>query len=144
VLSVSAFVLLVITASVPIALIASMKSPTDSQAHGMVRPGFRFCEGAVSGLVTGGDNTWSYGSRTLTAVTGHPLPLMLPALRADTTRHVRRVAAVLEVLPADRSQRSIKGSRPFLVGLGQSPHLVRCQSKISECPPERLTSVDRI
>jgi hypothetical protein len=34
--------------------------------------------------------------------------------------------------------------RPFLVGLGESPHPVRRQFKISEDRPERLTGIDGI
>jgi hypothetical protein len=41
-------------------------------------------------------------------------------------------------------QSELQCCRPALVDLGQSSHLVRCQSKISKNHPERLTSVDRI
>jgi transposase len=34
--------------------------------------------------------------------------------------------------------------RPFLVGLGQSPHLVGGQAKITEHCPERQAIVDRV
>ena len=34
--------------------------------------------------------------------------------------------------------------RPFLVGFGQSPHLVGGQAKITEHRPERLATADRV
>ena len=59
-------------------------------------------------------------------------------------RQIRSIGSVLKVGPTDNRQGRLQPLRPLLVGSGEPPHLVRCQSKISECRPERLTSVDRI
>jgi hypothetical protein len=80
----------------------------------------------------------------LTALLRHPDPLMTAAFAANTSRHIRGICSVLEVDSTGSGQSGLQCCRPSLVGLGQSPHLVRCQSKISQCRPERLTSVDRI
>ena len=89
--------------------------------------------------------TWARttGEARLAVVLGHPSPLVVPAVLADTASHICGIGAVLEVAAAGCRERSLEFCRPLPVGLGQSPHLVRCQSKISECRPERLTSVDR-
>jgi hypothetical protein len=39
------------------------------------------------------------GLRPASAVPRHPLALMLPTLLADTTRQVRHIGAVLEIVP---------------------------------------------
>jgi hypothetical protein len=69
---------------------------------------------------------------------------MTAAFAANTARHIRGIGSVLEVDSTGSGQSGLQCCRPSLVGFGQSPHLVSCQSKISDCPPERLTSVDRI
>jgi hypothetical protein len=69
---------------------------------------------------------------------------MLAALAADTTRHIRGVRAVLEVVAAGRCKGSLQLGRPFLVGLGQSPHLIRGQLQVTNHGPERLPRVDRL
>jgi hypothetical protein len=51
---------------------------------------------------------------------------------------------VLEVVPASGRQRSLKLLRPFLVGLGEHPHLIGSQAKVAEHRVERLTGVDCI
>ena len=51
---------------------------------------------------------------------------------------------MLEVVPAGRRQGRIQRRRPFFVGLGEAPHLVRCQAKITERLAERLADVDRV
>jgi hypothetical protein len=79
----------------------------------------------------------------LSALLRHPDPLMTAAFAANTPRHIRGIGSVLEVDSTGSGQSGLQCCRPSLVDLGQSPHLVRCQSKISECRPERLTSVDR-
>jgi hypothetical protein len=72
------------------------------------------------------------------------MPLVLPALLADAALRVGGISSVLEVDSTGSGQSGLQCCRPSLVGFGQPPHLVRCQSKISQCRPERLTSVDRI
>jgi hypothetical protein len=67
-----------------------------------------------------------------------------PALAADTANHVRGIAAVLEVIPARCRQGGLQFLRPFRVGLGEPPHLVRGQTKITEHRSERLAAVDRV
>ena len=69
---------------------------------------------------------------------------MLAALAADAARQIRRVRAVLEVLLAGSCKGGLKLGRPFLVGPGESPHLIRCQLQVAEHRPERLTAVDGV
>jgi hypothetical protein len=69
---------------------------------------------------------------------------MTAAFAANTPRHIRGIGSVLEVDSTGSGQSGLQRYRPSLVSLGQSPHLVRCQSKISECRRERLARVDRI
>jgi hypothetical protein len=69
---------------------------------------------------------------------------MLPALAADTARHVRRVSAVLEVIAAGSCKGSLQLLGPFLVGLGEPPHPIRGQAEIAEHRPERMARIDRI
>ena len=51
---------------------------------------------------------------------------------------------MLEVIAAGSRQGSLERTRPLVVSLGQSPHLVRCQAKITKNRPERLTCVDGV
>jgi hypothetical protein len=51
---------------------------------------------------------------------------------------------MLQVVPASSGQCSLERTRPLVVSLGQSPHLVRGQAKISKNRPERLASVDGV
>jgi hypothetical protein len=90
--------------------------------------------------------TWARttGEARLAAVLGHPSPLVLPAVLADTARHLGGVGPVLEVAAAGCRQRSLEFCRPLLVGLGQSPHLVRRHAKVTEHRAERLAAVDRV
>jgi hypothetical protein len=69
---------------------------------------------------------------------------MLPALAADTARHICRVRAVLQVITAASCQSGRQLLGPFPVGPGQSPHLVGGQAEIPEYRPERLARIDRI
>ena len=69
---------------------------------------------------------------------------MLSALSADTARHVRRAGPVLEVIPTHCRQGCIQHLGPLLVGLGQSPHLVRGEAEVTEHCPERLAGIDRV
>lgn len=78
------------------------------------------------------------------AVPRHPHALMLPALAANTSRHIGGISSVLEVVPPGCRQGGIKRCRPLVVSFGQSPYLVRCQSKLLKCRPEWLNGVDRI
>ena len=67
----------------------------------------------------------------LAAILGHPLPLIRPAVVADTARAVRGIGAVLEVVPMARGQGGLKRCRPVVVGLGDAPDLVGCQAKVT-------------
>ena len=73
----------------------------------------------------------------------HPDALMLPALTAHTSLHIRGVRAVLEVIPAGGRQGGLQLLRPFRVGSSQPPNLIGSQVKIAQYLPERLTGVDR-
>lgn len=66
----------------------------------------------------------------LAAVLVHSLPLMLPAFLADATRHVRGIGPVSEVVATGSCQGSIERSGPFLISLGEPPHLVRGQARL--------------
>jgi hypothetical protein len=61
----------------------------------------------------------------------HPMPLVFPALAANTTVHVRGIRAVLEVVPAAGRQSGLKGAGPLIVGPGETEHLVRGKAKIT-------------
>jgi hypothetical protein len=74
----------------------------------------------------------------------HPDPLILPTLAADAAAHIRRRGAVLEVAVAGCRQGGLQIGRPLLVGLGESPDLVRGEAKLTEHRAERLATVDRI
>ena len=78
------------------------------------------------------------------ATPAHPLTLVLPTLPARATADVRRSGPMLQVVPTGSRQCGLERTRPQLVGLGQSPHLVRCQAKLSNNRPERLTCVDGV
>jgi hypothetical protein len=82
--------------------------------------------------------------RELDRLSRHPNALMLPTLAADTTGHIRRVGAVLEVMPAGRSQCGLKRRRPLVVGLGEPPHLIRSEAKLAQRRPERFTGINPI
>ena len=62
----------------------------------------------------------------------HPNLLVRPALTADAAGHIAGVGAVPEVATSGSCQSHLKRRRPVLVGFGESPHLVRCQAKITE------------
>jgi len=83
--------------------------------------------------------TWARttGEARLAVVLGHPSPLVVPAVLADTASHICGIGAVLEVAAAGCRERSLEFCRPLPVGLGQSPHLVRCQSKVTNNSPKR-------
>jgi hypothetical protein len=80
---------------------------------------------------------------TLPTDATHPLPLMLATLPTDATTHVHRSAPMLKVVPTGSRQSGLQRRRPLFVGPGQAPHLIRRQSKISKCRPERFTGIDR-
>jgi hypothetical protein len=69
---------------------------------------------------------------------------MLSAFFAHAARDIGGIGAVSEVVPTGCRQRSIEGSEPFIVGLGQSPDLVRGEAKITEHSPEGLASVNGV
>jgi hypothetical protein len=69
---------------------------------------------------------------------------VLATLFADAASHIGGVGAVLEVVPPGCHQCGFELLRPFLIGLGEPPHLVRGQAEITERLAKRLTSVDRI
>jgi hypothetical protein len=66
------------------------------------------------------------------------------AFAADAAVDIRGIGAVLKVVPAGRRQGSLQLLGPFLVSLGEPPHLVGGQAKITEHVPERLTTVDGV
>jgi hypothetical protein len=74
----------------------------------------------------------------------HPHALEGPALTADTPGHVCGIRAVLGVVPTGCRQGGLQPLRPFLVGLGQSPHLIGSQTQITEHRVERLAAVDGV
>jgi hypothetical protein len=84
------------------------------------------------------------GEARLAVVLGHPSPLVVPAVLADTASHICGIGAVLEVAAAGCRERSLEFCRPLPVGLGQSPHLVRRHTKVTEHRGERLAAVDRV
>ena len=69
---------------------------------------------------------------------------MFAALTAHASPHICGIGAVLEVVPAGCRQCGLQYLQPFLVGLGEPPHLVGSQAKIAQYLPERLAAVDRI
>ena len=77
-------------------------------------------------------------------VLGHPDALVLPTLPAILSRHIGGIRTVLKVAPAGCHQCGFERSRPLVVGLGESPHLVGCQAEFPECRSECLAAVDRV
>jgi hypothetical protein len=51
---------------------------------------------------------------------------------------------VLKVVAARCCQGGIQLFGPFVVGLGESPHLIRSQAKITQYLPERLAPIDGV
>ena len=49
---------------------------------------------------------------------------------------------MFEIVPTRCRQGLLERRRPFLVGLSQSPHLVRGQAQVSEHSPKGLAAVD--
>jgi len=80
----------------------------------------------------------------LAPVPSHTYALMRSTLAACAAVDVSRVGAVLQVIPTGCRQCGLQLLGPFLVGLGESPHLIRCQLELAERRPERLASVDRV
>jgi hypothetical protein len=83
-----------------------------------------------SGLALFAGNFLTYSDSwpsSLTPILGHPLPLMFPAVLADTARHIGGIGAMLHVATAGGRQRSLEFCRPLLVGLGEPPDLIGCQ-----------------
>jgi hypothetical protein len=69
----------------------------------------------------------------------------MPAtLLADTAADVCGIRAMLEVVPAGCRQGGFQLLGPFVVGLGESPHLIGSQAEDAEHSPDRLAAVDRI
>jgi hypothetical protein len=71
-------------------------------------------------------------------VSGHTVALVGPALAAHAPTYIGGVRPMLEVVPAGCRYGGLKRCRPFVVGLGQYPHLVRGQPKITKHLPKRL------
>ena len=69
---------------------------------------------------------------------------MLPTLPANTAAHICAIGAVFEVVPSSRHNGSIERGQPFLVGLGEPPHLVGGQTEFAERCSERLAAVEGI
>jgi hypothetical protein len=80
----------------------------------------------------------------LAAVPRHPLPLMFPAVFADTASHIGGVGAVLQVAAAGRCKGFLERRRPLCVGLGEPPDLIRRQLQIAQHSSERSTGIDAI
>jgi hypothetical protein len=80
----------------------------------------------------------------LSAVPGHPLALVLPALSADAAVGVSGIRTMLEVVPAGCRQGGLETLGPFRVGLSQPPHSVGGQAKIAKGHSERLAAVDHV
>ena len=78
------------------------------------------------------------------AIPSHAESLMRPALTADAAGHITGVGAVLEVAASGSCQGCIERRRPRFVGLGEAPHLVRCQAEITERLAEGCATVDRV
>jgi hypothetical protein len=51
---------------------------------------------------------------------------------------------VLDVVSTGGRQCGVELLRPLLVGLGESPDLIRGEAEVTQHLPERLTGVDRI
>jgi hypothetical protein len=66
------------------------------------------------------------------------------ALAAHAAVDVSGVSAVLEVVAAGCRQSSLQPLGPFRVGLGQSPHLVGSQAKVTQHSAERPPAVDGV
>jgi hypothetical protein len=64
-----------------------------------------------------------------------------PTLTTDTALGV---GAVLEVITAACRQRCVQLLGPFLVGLGEPPHLIGSQAKVTEHRAKRLAAVDGV
>jgi hypothetical protein len=64
-------------------------------------------------------------------VLGHPDALVVSAFVADTARHVRGIRPMLEVVTTSCRQSRLQRGRPFFVGLGEPPHLVGGQTKVT-------------
>jgi len=69
---------------------------------------------------------------------------VLSTLAADAAVRVRGVRAVPEIVPSPSCQSVLKRSRPLLVGLGETPHLVRSQAEILEHCTEWLAIMNRV
>jgi hypothetical protein len=80
----------------------------------------------------------------LAPVPSHTDALMRSTLAACAAVDVNRVGAVLEVIPTGCRQGSLQLLGPFLVGLGEPPHLIGSQAKVTEHRAERLAVVDRV
>ena len=65
-------------------------------------------------------------------IPAHPSLLVRPALTADAAGHITSVGPVLEVVASGSCQGHLECRQPLLVGLGESPHLVQRQAKITE------------
>jgi hypothetical protein len=70
-----------------------------------------------------------------------PKALVRPALAADAAAHVRRGAAVLEIVSTGGGQRGVQLLRPLLIGFGESPDLIRSDAEVTQHLPEGLIGV---
>jgi hypothetical protein len=61
---------------------------------------------------------------------------MLSAHLAHTTRDIGGIGAMLEVVPAGCRYGGLKRCRPFMVGLGEPPHLIGSQAEGTERRPD--------
>jgi len=77
-------------------------------------------------------------------IPGQPLGLVLTTLLADTARNVRRVCPALDVIATNSCQGGVLQGRPFMIGLGQPPNLIRGEAKVVQRLAEWFAVVDRI
>jgi hypothetical protein len=71
-----------------------------------------------------------------------PDALVVPTLGAYAARNIGAGRPMLEVVSAGGHQGSLQCGRPFLVGLGEAPDLVRGLAEIAEYRPEGLAVID--
>ena len=80
----------------------------------------------------------------LLAVLRRSLPLMVPAVFADTSGHVCDVGAVPEVAPTSGHQGSLERDRPRFICLSEPPHLVWCHGEVPQRQAEWFAVTDRV
>jgi hypothetical protein len=69
---------------------------------------------------------------------------MLPAVTADTARHIGGIGAVLEVVPVGCRQGGLQLLRPFLVGPDESADLVWGSGRAHGAQSGTLSGIDAV